>query len=80
MKHFLIAAVAVCALGLAAACSSSGAPAPSPSRAAPRGTAPAPVARAGGYAFPSQDAPYESVLAEARRTGKPALLFFWTSW
>jgi len=77
MRSPLLAAVAVCALGAAAACSSSGGPAPAP---AARG-APAPVpSRAGGYAFPTQDAPYEAILAEASRTGRPALLFFWTSW
>lgn len=78
MKQPLLTAVAVCALGLAAACSSSDAPSRSPANVGTRATAP--VAATGGYAFPNQDAPYQSVLAEARRTGKPALLFFWTSW
>ncbi len=79
MKQPLLTAVAVCVLGLAAACSSSDAPTTrSPANVGTR--AAAPVVAGGGYAFPNQDAPYETVLAEARRTGKPALLFFWTSW
>jgi hypothetical protein len=40
---------------------------------------PTPAAR-GGYAFRRQDEAFASVLAESRRTNRPAVLFFWTSW
>jgi hypothetical protein len=76
MRNAFLTAAAVCALGVAAGCSSSGPAAPS---AAGPGAS-APVMRGGGYAFPTKDAPYEAILAEASRTGRPALLFFWTSW
>jgi len=74
MRESLFAVAAVCALGIATACSS-----PGPS-ARPTSGGAAPVISSGGYAFPTRDAPYESILAEAGRTGRPALLFFWTSW
>jgi hypothetical protein len=77
MRHLPIL---VGCLGLAVflgACSSSATPAP----AAPAGYAQAPApAWGGGYAFAQRDAPYEQVLASARQTGRPAVLFFWTSW
>ena len=34
----------------------------------------------GGVAFEGQDLPFDQVLAKSRATGKPALLYFTTSW
>ena len=80
MRSPFLTAAAVCALGVAAACSSSGTPSGASTPASSGSSASAPVGSSGGYAFPTRDAPYESILAEASRTGRPALLFFWTSW
>ncbi|MDJ0521710.1 MAG: hypothetical protein QNJ90_06500 [Planctomycetota bacterium] len=78
MRKPLLTLAAACALGALTACSSDEGTASTSQRQV--GTrAPAPVAH-GSYAFPQQDVPYQAVLAEAQRTGKPALLFFWTSW
>jgi len=38
------------------------------------------ASRGGDYAFSAKDTPYADVLAEARRTNRPAFLFFWASW
>ena len=34
----------------------------------------------GGYAFVERDTAHAQVLASAQRTGRRAVLFFWTSW
>jgi hypothetical protein len=41
---------------------------------------PAQPAFTGGNAIKRSEVPYNQLLAEARGTGKPAVLFFWTSW
>ncbi len=43
-------------------------------------TTPAPVAGTSGYAFTQRDTGYDEVLTQIRSTGRPGLLFFWTSW
>ncbi len=74
MKRFLVVAAPValvgCSGGARARRSTAGS---SPSYA---GLA----SRGGDYAFSAKDTPYADVLAEARRTQRPAFLFFWASW
>ena len=76
------------ALGSAAllltSCTTPGPSAAGPTAAPPAATgrqAPPVAARlAGGYGFTRLDTPYAQVAAEARRTGRPMLIYFWTSW
>lgn len=72
---------AMLALALAA-CSGSGAAQRAP--AAQQVQTPArpqpPAAFQGGNAITQSEVPYEQLVAQTQRAGKPALLFFWTSW
>lgn len=73
-----VAAASLLVLALGTACS--GNRAGTPSRAA---SAPAPATfqgGSGGVAFDGRDLPFEQVLARCRATGKPAMLYFTTSW
>jgi len=88
MKSPLVGAALLAALSLAPACSSS-APTAQPAAARPVASAPRaqpagrraqPPAPRGGPAITRHDTPYQQVLAEARSTGRPSVLYFWTSW
>ncbi len=58
------------------------APGPATSQPGSRGASASarPAPAAGAYAFPRKDTAYAQVAAEARRSGRPMLLYFWTSW
>lgn len=42
--------------------------------------APTRTAFRGGNAITQSETPHDQLLAQARSTGRPAVLFFWTSW
>ena len=72
------AALALLLLTALAACTGG-----TPRRAAPGGAAMAgPLAgyAGGGLAFEGNDLPFDQLLARCRATGKPAMLYFTTSW
>ena len=52
----------------------------SPEATTPTAQAPARPAFRGGNAITQSDTPYDQLLAQARSAGRPAVLFFWTSW
>ena len=82
MKSPLVGAALVAALGLTAACSSPS-PVAQPTQVARTGPAPRrpqPVASTGRSAIAQHDTPYTQVLAQARSSGRPTVLYFWTSW
>ena len=77
------AATACVVLLFLTACSGPGGSRPAaPQAAVPQQARPAPPAPTfqGGNAIRRGEVPYEQLLAEARSTGRPAVLFFWTSW
>lgn len=80
MDHRITAAVLLGAAAAIAACSSGATAARTPSRAAAPSRPAAPAVRTARYAFAQRDTPYKEVLASARSSGRPAILFFWASW
>ena len=72
---------AVLALVFVAACSAPRSAQQAPARApAQRVAAQPPAPFQGGNAITQSELPYEQLVAQTQRAGKPALLFFWTSW